>query len=121
MRTIKLMADYHCYPLWETRNDEYGDIAPDSLPISKSLREALTSWQVTYDATLDLDDPSEAGFETQEEVDKFTTSGYELVGRLIEELGSDFDVIHNIHAGLKRKFKLTGGTLPDGIAARPSK
>lgn len=41
MKEIKLMADYHCYPLWGTTPDDFGDISPDELPISLGLKIAL--------------------------------------------------------------------------------
>jgi hypothetical protein len=50
MTTIKVMADYECWPLWNGDN-----LDPDSLPLSTYLREQLAAWAERYDETL-LDD-----------------------------------------------------------------
>jgi hypothetical protein len=104
MRKLKLMADYLCYPLWyadRTDPHEVGDFAPDLLPLSESLREDLMAWAAEYDATLDMANPQEAGFDTQEDASKFKASGFELAKRLQDELGPQYEVITNIHAGPK--------------------
>ncbi len=54
MRTIKLMADYSCWPLW----DETGNVDPADLPLSEGLRRRLTAWADTFDAALNWDDPA---------------------------------------------------------------
>lgn len=98
MKAIKLMADYFCYPLWDLTPGQYRDISPTSLPLSDSLREALMDWACAYDAILDLDNPSEAGFKTQEDADAFKATGYALAERLQRELGSEYSVTVNIVA-----------------------
>jgi len=100
MKTIKLMADFSCYPLWEVAPSIDGDISPDTLPISNDLREALFAWAAQYDSTLDTDDPPSSGFDSRESADKFVVSGYKLLLRLKEELGSEYNVISTIRANL---------------------
>ena len=56
------MADYGCFPLWETDPDRAGDIDPCSLPIDEALRERLAAWAAAYDSTLNQDDPPHSGF-----------------------------------------------------------
>jgi hypothetical protein len=101
MRTIKLMADYQCYPLWGTTLEDLGDISPADLPISDSLRKDLLAWAGEYDATLDLDDHTNIGFESQASADRFMAAGHRLLARLREELGPDYQVTHYIYGGPK--------------------
>jgi hypothetical protein len=98
MRTIKLMADYLSYPIWEGIN---GDIPPDSLPISESLTDSLLNWASDYDKTFVSYDPPSSGFESQESADKFVATGYDLLSRLKAELGPDFEIAHSIRARVK--------------------
>jgi hypothetical protein len=99
MRKIKQMADYFRYPMWETTSGEYGDISPESLPISDDLRKAIIVWASTYDVILDMNNPSEAGFKTQEDVNQFRSAGYSLTDRLQKELEPKYIVTHNIVVG----------------------
>jgi hypothetical protein len=92
MRTIKLMADYQCYPLWGVPPDELGDINPDTLPISQNLKMQLIKWAQTFDATLNMNDPASSGFLSDQEEVEFKKIGHELGERLQNELGSEFDV-----------------------------
>jgi hypothetical protein len=89
MKKLKLMADYECFPLWET-NGQIGNIDPYSLPISNSLKEELVSWGEIYDATLNIDDPANSGFCNFQEEIEFKTKAYELADKLRIELGSDY-------------------------------
>lgn len=41
MKTIKLMADYDCFPLWKSSPGEVGNIDPEDLPISYDLKAYL--------------------------------------------------------------------------------
>jgi hypothetical protein len=44
MKEIKVMADYHCHPLWDDSPHTYGDIDPNALPISLKLKGDLYEW-----------------------------------------------------------------------------
>jgi hypothetical protein len=101
MRTIKLMADYYSYPLWEASPGKVGNVSPRALPISEDLCQAIFAWAAQYDATLDLAEPSDAGFFSQSDVDRFRATGNELAIKLQNELGTEFKVITNIVAGCK--------------------
>jgi hypothetical protein len=92
MRTIKLMADYQCYPLWEASPGQVGNIDPDTLPLSCDLKTVLLQWAHAYDLTLNHDDPVLSGFRTHEDEIVFKKRGIELGERLRSELGSEFDV-----------------------------
>lgn len=96
MRTIKLMADYECFPLWEASPGDVGNIDPDSLPVSEDLRVRLMSWAEKFDSTLNMNDPLNSGFADEEEEINFKKAGQELGEHLQEELGSEFVVIVKI-------------------------
>jgi hypothetical protein len=57
-RAIKVMADYHCHPLWAIDEDAYGSIAPETLELSEGLTRDLNAWADAYTASLDMDDPA---------------------------------------------------------------
>ena len=88
MRTIKLMADYDCFPLWEASPGVVGNIDPASLPISKALKADLMTWAESYNETLNRDDPAKSGFNIKEAEDQFKLQGKALSERLQAELGS---------------------------------
>lgn len=92
MKTIKLMADYFCSPLWKADPMEVGNIDPDSLPISQNLKEMLSAWAAEYDKTLDMDDPSKSGFKSEHEELAFKEIGANLANLLREELGPNYIV-----------------------------
>jgi hypothetical protein len=55
---IKVMADYHCHPLWALDEDLYGDFAPEALDLSPDLTRDLNAWADAFTASLDPDDPA---------------------------------------------------------------
>ena len=91
MKTIRLMADYECWPLREPGGDPY-PVEPESLPISALLREQLWSWAAVYDATLNRADPASSGFSSEVERQKFIRDGSALRRQLQDALGDDFEV-----------------------------
>ena len=90
MRSIKLMTDYQCYPLWEASPGQVGNIDPSTLPISSDLIAQLKEWARIYDSTLNLDDPARSGFKNDEEKSEFEKFGIEIAERLKNELGSGY-------------------------------
>lgn len=92
MIKIKLMPDYHCYPLWEDSDNNFENIDPYSLPISKILANDLIQWAKEYDTTLDIDDPLSSGFKNTEEELSFRHKGENLFERLKLELGSQYSI-----------------------------
>lgn len=94
MKKIKLMADYNCYPLWFNSPDEVGNIDPETLPISDSLKEELNDWSSQYDATLNLDDPLNSGFLTLAAESNFKQKGKKIQGKLQTELADDYEVTY---------------------------
>ena len=89
MTTIKVMADYECWPLWKGEN-----LDPDSLPLSMYLREQLAAWAERYDETLLDEYPPDSGFSSESEAEKFVDDGRELANMLALELGKEFTVTY---------------------------
>jgi hypothetical protein len=99
--TIKLMVDYHCWPLWWAGEHEPGNIDPTSLPLSDELVARLTKWAETLDAKLDHEDPSQSGFASTAEAQTFDEEGLELWSLLREELGPQYVVFY--HSWLEQR------------------
>jgi hypothetical protein len=90
MRVIKLMADYQCFPLWEASPGVVGNINPQDLPISSSLKQRLMNWSTKFDATLHMDDPVSSGFASEKATSEFRQEGEILAQCLQEELGTSY-------------------------------
>jgi len=84
------MADYQCHPLWDMSPGMYGDVDPNTLPISTELKQKLSDWARAFDETLDMSDPANSGFRNAEAEAVFKAKGVELAEQLQEELGADF-------------------------------
>lgn len=89
-RSLKLMADYECSPLWEQTETGTDDIDPEGLPISQGLRDALNARAQRYDDTLDRDAPCRSGFLNPEAEATFNADGQALLDRLKAELGQKY-------------------------------
>ena len=89
MTTIKIMADYECWPLWKGEN-----LDPESLPLSMYLRGQLAAWAERYDENLLDEYPPESGFSNEFEAEKFVDDGRELANILALELGKGFAVTY---------------------------
>ena len=94
MKTIKLMADYQCHPLWEASPGEVGNIAPHTLPISSVLQAKLIEWAKKFDSTLNMDDPLSSGFRSAQEAENFKKDGNDLAEQLRNELVGQYMVIY---------------------------
>ena len=99
---IKLMADYQCYPLWEASPGAVGNIEPSELPISCLLKDRLMTCAAKFDATLDMDDPANSGFESERAAEAFRNEGDALVEQLQNELGAAYVVTAQIRGTAKR-------------------
>ena len=91
MTAIRLMADYHCWPLWWD-GERVGNIDPAELPLSAATKDALAAWAELYDARLDPDDPAGSDDVSQAEQQAFETEGMRLWRQLQQELGSGYAV-----------------------------
>lgn len=89
-RSLKLMADYECSPLWEQTETGTDNVDPEDLAISQGLRDALNAWAQRYDDTLDRDDPRRSGFPNPDAEVIFNADGQALLDRLKLELGQEY-------------------------------
>lgn len=81
---IKVMADYHCHPLWALDEDLYGDFAPEALDLSPDLTRDLNAWAEAFTASLDPDDPA-AGRWSEAEHEAHAAKARPLAVRLARE------------------------------------
>ncbi|BDP41667.1 hypothetical protein DAETH_16360 [Deinococcus aetherius] len=54
--TLRLLADYECFPLW--RPDGEGDLDPAELNLPANLTARLLAWADAFDSTLNRNDPA---------------------------------------------------------------
>jgi len=92
VKSLRLMADYECHPLWDLEPGMYGDIDPETLPISEDLKRRLAGWAREFDETLNRDDPASSGFKSDEAEQAFKERGRQLAGQLQSELGSAYSI-----------------------------
>ena len=81
---IKVMADYHCHPLWALDEDVYGDIPPEALDLSPELTRDLNAWAEAYTSSLDPEDPAVSRW-TDEEHREHEAKAHPLAVRLARE------------------------------------
>jgi hypothetical protein len=94
VRTIlKLMPDYHCFPLWKA-GGEIGNVDPDDLPLTSDLNAALRAWASVYDKTLNQEYPPDSGFISPDKEESFETEGKRLWNELQAELGDAYKVVY---------------------------
>jgi len=97
MNKIKLMADYHCHPLWiyDDTDDLLDNGVPEEISLSSELRSALDRWSHLYDQTMNFDDPyMSPGFASPAEEDAFEIEGRRLWKELQSELGGEYKVVY---------------------------
>ena len=92
--TLKVAADYECYPLWIRSNEGLRNIHPYELKLSSGLVEQLMIWANDYDATMNWDDPISSGFRTQSAHDLFVRRGKLLSEEVAKQLDADWKVIY---------------------------
>jgi len=91
---LKLMADYHCWPLWHHGGREVGNIDPAEVGVSEALAAKLESWAATFDSHLNVSDPAAATW-TQEEENQFEAEGRRLCRALGAEIGCRFTIVYS--------------------------
>lgn len=96
-RTVKIMADYECYPVWAETDTGADNISPEHLPLSAELAFELTAWASEFDRTLNRDDPSASGFADETHSDSFAIRGLALSQRCADELGGEYRVLYRDH------------------------
>jgi len=91
---LKLMCDYHCFPLWDMQEGCYQNIDPESLPLSDELKSALDRWAASFDGILNQDYPPDSGFATPQDEEAFEAEGLRLWQELQRELRGLSEVIY---------------------------
>src|SRR5689334_3984075 len=91
-RTLKLMADYGAWPLWDSEAPEY-NIDPNTLPLSEETKRRLIAWADAYDATLNQEYPPDSAFPSEEAERAFRREGSLLMRQLQSELGPDYKIV----------------------------
>jgi len=93
MRTLRLMAEFGTWPLWEPGSDHYA-VDPETLPISRALKFALKAWADAWDRTLDQNYPPDSKFASPADEEAFEREGRRLRAALQAELGAGFRVVY---------------------------
>lgn len=101
MKSIKVMTDYNCMPLWHYGSGDVGEIDPSTLPISKDLISGFMAWADDYNATLNHQSPQDSGFKSKDVELAFIDRGLVLAQELKNEL-KDFNVYY-FHEGMGRE------------------
>ena len=83
---IRVMADYHSYPLWDIKDQK--NISPKELQLSEDLQARLMDWAFQYDSTLNMSNPLNSGFVSGDEKTIFDQEGFILAKKIKKELGS---------------------------------
>lgn len=92
--TIKLMADYECFPLWKRGENGTINLDPDNLPLSAETKSRLTDWAEWYDSTLNPDDPASSGFVNKADEKAFEEEGDSLCKALLKELKETYNMVY---------------------------
>ena len=93
-KTIKLMLDYQCSPLWWYETDKTGNIDPTTLPLSEETIQRLEALKKANDNSLNWDNPADSGEADSEEIDYFEREGISLWQQLQKELYPDYEVVY---------------------------
>jgi hypothetical protein len=104
MTSIKVMTDYHCFPLWHCGIGEFGEIDPSTLPISSTLSSSLMRWAAEYDAILNTEDPANSKFLSTLAESQFIENGLTLAQELKSELENVN--VYYFHAGMGRDVRI---------------
>ena len=126
MTVLRLAAEFLCWPLWvEPEDDIAHNTEPASLPISRTLAQAIADWGDAYDLTLDQDYPPWSGFPDEPTAALWLQRGAELACGLEQEIarsGLPYTVSYG-HAGclpsaFVREHSLPAPEEPDGFGPR---
>nr|CTQ92304.1 hypothetical protein [Kibdelosporangium sp. MJ126-NF4] len=101
MKSIKLMADYQCSPLWLTGTTGKGNVSFYELPISEPLAADLWQWADNFE------DTREGEFATPEAGRRFAETGEQLAKRLATELGDEYVVSYFDYSTMQARLVTT--------------
>lgn len=83
-RSVKVMADYDCHPLWALDPGVVGNFAPEDLGLSEELARDLNEWAAAFNSFLDRDNPAESLASPQQH-SAHESQGRQLAIRLARE------------------------------------
>lgn len=93
-KTIKLMSDYQCYPLWAMGNEAPANLAPNTLPLSSETLLGLEKWAAMFDSWMDLEEPASTTEPSATQVATFEAEGIRLWKQLRRELAPTYEVYY---------------------------
>ncbi len=92
--TVRVHAEYDCYPTWVHQGEDVENVPPGTLGISGPLAQELDAWADEFDAILDWDNPIDSRFRTPQVEESFVVRGEQLARRLQTELGDTARVVY---------------------------
>ncbi|GGJ21683.1 hypothetical protein [Deinococcus roseus] len=92
--TLKVMTDYHCWPLWISDGQDLWNPHPEELQFPAQLSEALIGWADQFDNILNQDDPASSDFESHEQEVAFVTLGLQLARKVKLRVGEQYQVFY---------------------------
>lgn len=105
IKKIRVMLEYHCYPVW--LYDEDGDIVdtllPEELRDDKALDQRFDDLQSRYDALFidNAHDFTYVGFTTDEQKQCFLADWDEAVAELEKKLNGKYPIVDDIGLAFK--------------------
>lgn len=95
MITLKLMADYDCWPLWwYAGTDAIGNVDPHTLGLTDATLGRLQAWSERYNSYLDREDPGHSPDPTPAEQEAFEQEGIAIWRVLQHELRGRYQIVY---------------------------
>ncbi|GEM48192.1 hypothetical protein [Deinococcus cellulosilyticus] len=91
---LKVMTDYHCWPLWISTPQDYFNVEPQDLNLPPELSQALIDWATDFDDILNMDDPASSAFPSPEAEEAFVVLGMELARQVKALLSERYEVMY---------------------------
>lgn len=83
-KSVKVMTDYDCHPLWLSTKNFESNVSPAELDLSPELARDLKQWADAFDSSLNRENPAES-FWSDEEHEAHMRLGRPLAVRLARE------------------------------------
>ncbi len=92
---LKLSAECQCWPLWLQHGPDaiFENIDPETLPLSPTVKQALTQWADVFDKQYSLDDPYDALNGIPLEWQTFKQEGVRIYQMRCDEIGDRYTII----------------------------
>jgi hypothetical protein len=89
--TLKVMVDYHSWPLWMSWPGDVDNPDPHDV-VSGPLADRLVAWADELDATYNAEVGQDSGFKTEAEKAAHDAKGRELARLVAAEVGDRYKV-----------------------------